>query len=85
MEFASGEFARVTPPGAIVFAVETPRSDGSVEVCCSDSAVFDSERCLREWVEARRGITGTTLRVPAYAVRAERILARREAGRARAL
>lgn len=67
---AAGVATQVSPADAVAFVSETREPDGRVEVCCSDSAIFDSVTCLRVWVKARGDPRGIVSAVEEYAARA---------------
>lgn len=70
LTLTAGVVTDVTPAGAVVFARECQGEDGRTGVCCSDSAIFHSEPCLREWVRQRGDPRGFVSTVAAYAARA---------------
>lgn len=62
----AGALTEVVPTSAQVFAVEVEGPDGRVQVCCEDSAIFDSMDCLREWVAQRPKLDGVARSVKDY-------------------
>lgn len=62
LRLSPGKVDSTHPAGAVGFVTEVRGTRNRLEVCCPDSAIFDSADCLRRWAGARgspKGIGGT--------------------------